>query len=232
MATITFEEVRSVGGYIVWVLGACWALAWCHGVRKYLREQGEVERPVLNEAMLACVAVVLIPALRISPYHLLWMLPAAKLVGVLTLLFPLPLMVLLHIPGWIFQRPLLLGLSAVEILRTVVKPLAKVNLGVYFSSRASGMAHVEAVHRMVQSRYPFSASNREAVLSCFEDLKPTAPDSASEASESEQVCGVVDAIFRHESHADSLGSLESLAVSAAISEAYREMAVQYGVPER
>jgi hypothetical protein len=223
VATITLEEVRTVGGYVVWVLGACWALAWCHGVRTYLRQRGEVERPTLNEAMLACVAVLLIPVLRISPYHLFWMLPLAKLIGILTALFPRALL-LLYFPAWVFERPFLIGLSSCEILRIVVKPSAKSNLGVYFSSRAARLSHVEALRRMVETRYPLSASNRDAVLPWYENPKSTAPDLAAEASEAEQACGLVHAIFTHESHADFLGPAENAAVWEAIIEAYDEVA--------
>ena len=113
MATITLEEVRTVGGYVVWVLGACWALMWCKAVRVFVRQGSGAQQATVNEAMLYCAAVILVPATGLSPFHLLWMFPLAHIVGQLTIMFPFSV---LPLPGRLFGCFCCLGLDSQKVM--------------------------------------------------------------------------------------------------------------------
>lgn len=100
--------------YAVWVVAAVVAFGWGLGVRHYVRRGEGVQQGTVNTAMLLAVALVLVPILRVSPFHLLWAFPLSMLLGSLWLLPPFSL---LSIPGWVYGRLVCLGLNAQEVTR-------------------------------------------------------------------------------------------------------------------
>jgi hypothetical protein len=75
----------------VWLAAALIALGWVHGVRSYLESGRPVQQQTINIIMLFCVSLVAAPILG-SSFHLLWMFPAAMLLGFLSLSFPFSLL--------------------------------------------------------------------------------------------------------------------------------------------
>jgi|GEM_PF-4984137 len=75
----------------IWVAAALIALGWAHGVRSYLEAGRPVQQQTINIIMLFCVSLIAAPILG-SSFHLLWMFPAAILLGFLSLSFPFSLL--------------------------------------------------------------------------------------------------------------------------------------------
>lgn len=101
-------------GWILWTIGLVGGLSWSYGVRTYVRTGRGVTQLTVNQAMLMLAAVVSVPLLGFSPFHLLWMLPAAFIVGMLSLMFPFSLVSLLGRP---FGQICCLGLDRDEVAR-------------------------------------------------------------------------------------------------------------------
>ena len=78
-------------GWILWTIGLVVGLSWSYGVRTYVRTGQGVQQATVNQTTLILLAVVAVPLLGLSPFHLLWMLPAAFIVGMLSLAFPFSL---------------------------------------------------------------------------------------------------------------------------------------------
>ena len=75
-------------GWILWIIGLIIGLSWAYGVRTYVRTGQGVQQQTVNQTALILLAVVAVPLLGLSPLNLLWMLPAAFVVGMLSLAFP------------------------------------------------------------------------------------------------------------------------------------------------
>jgi len=79
-------------GTIIWVLGAIWAIALGLNIRgKFENEQG-AEHILEVHAFLAAVSVLIIPVMSLSPFHLLWMLPASFILSLASVIFPFNLL--------------------------------------------------------------------------------------------------------------------------------------------
>ena len=76
---------------VIWVAAALIALTWVRGVRSFLRAGRPVQQQTINIIMLFCVSLIVAPILG-SSFHLLWMFPAAILLGFLSLSFPFSLL--------------------------------------------------------------------------------------------------------------------------------------------
>lgn len=114
----TGQEGRHTGmevlGWILWIIGLIIGLSWAYGVRTYVRTGQGVQQQTVNQTALILLAVVAVPLLGLSPLNLLWMLPAAFVVGMLSLAFPFSLISLIGMP---FGELCCLGLSQDEITR-------------------------------------------------------------------------------------------------------------------
>lgn len=100
--------------WILWVGGLWWGLSWAYGVRYYVRTGREVSQLTVNQTMLIVASVVAVPLLDFSPFHLLWLLPLAFIVGRLSLVFPFSLVSLFGRP---FGHICCLGLNHAEVAR-------------------------------------------------------------------------------------------------------------------
>lgn len=101
-------------GWILWAIGLVVALSWCYGVRTYVRTGRGVMQQTVNQTLLMLAAVAAVPLLRFSPFHLVWMFPAAIIVGRYSLSFPFSLVSLIGRP---FGQICCLGLDDDEVAR-------------------------------------------------------------------------------------------------------------------
>jgi len=96
-----------------WLAAALIALGWVYGVRSYLGRGRPVQQQTINIIMLFCVSLIAAPTLG-SSLHLLWMFPAAILLGLLSLSFPFSL---LTPPGYYFGLLCSVGLDHNNVKR-------------------------------------------------------------------------------------------------------------------
>jgi hypothetical protein len=104
--------VRALG-ITLWILAALFTLIWAYGVRSYVQRGQGPSQQTVNQTMLFSVSLVLIPMLRISPFHLLWLFFASFVIGALSLTFPFSL---LSIPGRLFGSICCFGLAGLSYL--------------------------------------------------------------------------------------------------------------------
>lgn len=93
--------------YLVYVVGVVLAVSWFIGIRLYVKHGQGVTKQTVNITMLFFVSLVLVPALSLSPFHLLWMFPASWILGVCSPVFPLSL---ISGPGYVLFRLACLGM--------------------------------------------------------------------------------------------------------------------------
>lgn len=83
-------------GYIILGLSILFTLAWCFNLRHKAKYEQTVERGMELQGFLMTVSLILILVLHISSFHLLWMLPASFILGLLSVTTPLRIL-------WIFS---------------------------------------------------------------------------------------------------------------------------------
>jgi len=86
----------NVIGYIILVLSILFTLVWCFRVREKARNEQRTEKGMELQGFLMTVSIVLVLLLHLSPFHLLWMLPASFILGLLSMTTPLRIL-------WIFS---------------------------------------------------------------------------------------------------------------------------------
>ena len=101
-------------GWILWTIGLLVGLSWSYGIRTYVRRGQGVTQQTVNQTALILLAVIVVPLLGLSPFHLIWMLPAAFITGMLSLSFPFSLVSLIGRP---FGNLCCLGLDQGEAAR-------------------------------------------------------------------------------------------------------------------
>jgi tetratricopeptide (TPR) repeat protein len=79
-------------GTIVWLIALLWAIAQGFLMRQKARSEQATEHTFEVHALLLAVSVIIIPALSLSPLHLLWMVPTSFLLGLGSVIFPLNLL--------------------------------------------------------------------------------------------------------------------------------------------
>lgn len=77
---------------IIWVGSVIYTLGWCVFIRGKAKNEQATEGTMEVHAFLLTVSVILIPILSISPFHLLWMLPASFIIGLFSIHSPLRLL--------------------------------------------------------------------------------------------------------------------------------------------
>ncbi len=83
-------------GYIIIGLSILFTLIWCLRVREKTKNQQAREKGMELQGFLMTVSIVLVFLIPLSPFHLLWMLPASFVLGLLSLTTPLRFL-------WIFS---------------------------------------------------------------------------------------------------------------------------------
>ena len=79
-------------GIILWVIGVLCAVAWGFIIRQKAKNEQSTESTFEVHALLLAVSATIIPVLSLSPFHLLWMIPASFVLGLASVIFPLNLL--------------------------------------------------------------------------------------------------------------------------------------------
>jgi tetratricopeptide (TPR) repeat protein len=79
-------------GYIILGLSVLFTLGWCLQIRSKAKKEQTTEKSMEFSGLLMTVSVILIPLLHLSPYHLLWMLPASFILGLISINTPFRLL--------------------------------------------------------------------------------------------------------------------------------------------
>lgn len=95
-------------GYIVYGIVVLWTVIMLFAMRSWIARGVGAPRRMINAVMLFIVSLVVVPALSLSPLHLLWMLPTSFFLGMLSTAFPFSL---LSIPGHVVFRIVCIGLD-------------------------------------------------------------------------------------------------------------------------
>ncbi|MDD5551830.1 MAG: tetratricopeptide repeat protein [Candidatus Pacebacteria bacterium] len=82
--------------YIILGFSVLLTLGWCLNVRGKAKNEQATEKSMELLGFLMTVSIVLVLLLRLSPFHLLWMLPASFILGLLSAITPLRFL-------WIFS---------------------------------------------------------------------------------------------------------------------------------
>lgn len=94
-------------GYVIYAIGLLLAISWLFGIRMHIAEGKGVAMQTVNTTLLFFTSLALIPALNLSPLHLLWMYPVSLVIGMLSLAFPFSL---LSVFGNVLARIACIGL--------------------------------------------------------------------------------------------------------------------------
>jgi tetratricopeptide (TPR) repeat protein len=82
--------------YIILGLSILITIAWCLRIREKAKNEQATEKSMELQGFLMAISLVLVPLLHLSPFHLLWMLPASFILGLLSMNTPLKIL-------WIFS---------------------------------------------------------------------------------------------------------------------------------
>ena len=83
-------------GYIILGLSILITFSWCLRIRGKAKNEQATEKSMELQGFLMTVSVIFIPLLHLSSFHLLWMLPASFILGLLSINTPLRIL-------WIFS---------------------------------------------------------------------------------------------------------------------------------
>lgn len=75
--------------YIILGLSIIVTLAWCYDLRYKAKYEQAREKGMELTGFLMTTSIILVLALHLSPFHLLWMLPASFILGLLSIMTPL-----------------------------------------------------------------------------------------------------------------------------------------------
>ncbi len=79
-------------GYIILGLSILITLGWCFDIRHKAKYEQAKELPKELQGFLMTVSIILVFAIPLSPFHLLWMLPVSFVIGLLSLTTPLSIL--------------------------------------------------------------------------------------------------------------------------------------------
>ncbi len=82
--------------YVIFGLSILFTLVWCLRIRQKAKSEQATEKSMELQGFLMTASVVLVPLLHLSYFHLLWMIPASFVLGLLSMATPLKLL-------WIFS---------------------------------------------------------------------------------------------------------------------------------
>lgn len=77
---------------LIWVAGLVWAIAQGFVIRHKAKEEQATEHVFELHALALAASVAAIPLFSLSPYHLLWMIPASFVLGLASVIPPLRLL--------------------------------------------------------------------------------------------------------------------------------------------
>jgi len=79
-------------GYIILGLSILITLGWCFYIRHKVKYEQAREMPQELQGFLMTVSIILVFAVPLSPFHLLWMLPVSFIIGLLSITTPLSIL--------------------------------------------------------------------------------------------------------------------------------------------
>ncbi len=79
-------------GIIVWVVALLWAVGHGFLIRERAKHEQASEGAFEVHAFLLAASVIIVPLFSLSPFHLLWMVPASFILGLASVVFPLNLL--------------------------------------------------------------------------------------------------------------------------------------------
>lgn len=88
-----------VVGTVLWLIALLWAIGQGLLIRGKAKSEQATEHTFEVHALLLAVSVAVVPALSLSPLHLLWMVPASFVLGLGSAIFPINL---LRIPASLY----------------------------------------------------------------------------------------------------------------------------------
>ena len=79
-------------GYIIYGISVFITLGWCLQIRTKAKNEQATEKSMELQGFLMTVSLVLIPLLHLSNFHLLWMIPASFILGLLSITTPIKIL--------------------------------------------------------------------------------------------------------------------------------------------
>jgi len=83
-------------GYIILGLGIILTIAWCLNIREKVKKEQAREKAMELSGFLMTISIFLVFVLHMSPFHLLWMIPASYFLGLMSMMTPLRIL-------WLFS---------------------------------------------------------------------------------------------------------------------------------
>jgi len=102
----------AIVGPVVWLIGLGWAIMVGAQIRHRMRVCQSVDRPYEVLAFLMALWIALVPALSLSPLHLLWLMPGSYVLGWCSLFFPFSV---LNLPAMAYASALYVGTRSAGI---------------------------------------------------------------------------------------------------------------------
>ena len=75
-------------GIIVWVVAVLWAVTYGFVIREKAKREQASQCGFEIHAFLLAVSVIIVPVFSLSPFHLLWMVPASFILALNSVVFP------------------------------------------------------------------------------------------------------------------------------------------------
>ena len=97
---------------ILIIIASIFTLSWVYGIRHYMQMANRASQLNINATFLYILSILLVLILKLSPFHLLWMMPTSVLVGRFYQVLPFSLITKLSIP---FEKLIYIGLDWNEI---------------------------------------------------------------------------------------------------------------------
>lgn len=116
--------------YVIYGVGVLLTLIWLAGIRVNTNSGQGVAATTVNTTLLFIVSLILIPALELSLFHLIWLFGASAMIGMLSGVFPFSI---LSVPGRVLWRLVCLGIDTSNMTEN----------GIYGMNRAQFDAFVD-----------------------------------------------------------------------------------------
>ena len=82
----------SIIGYIILVLSILLTLVWCLRIRQKVRNEQATEKAMELQGFLMTVSILIVLLLKLSYFHLLWMIPLSFILGLISITTPIKIL--------------------------------------------------------------------------------------------------------------------------------------------
>ncbi len=83
--------MTTIISWILYAVASVFALSWVYGIRHNVNTGQGVTMQTVNTTFLFLVSLFIVPFLKISPFHIVWMFLASFILGAMSLIFPFSL---------------------------------------------------------------------------------------------------------------------------------------------